>query len=165
MYNTSIKGFSLRRAGESDLALIMGFIRELAEYEKMLDEVETTEEILRVSMFEKNRAYALIAELDGVPVGHAIYCFNFSTFVGKAGLYLEDIYIKPEYRGRGFGKAIFSVLARIAVEEDCGRMEWSCLDWNAPSIEFYKKMGAIQMNGWTVHRLDVPGIESLAAAD
>ncbi len=159
---TKIEGFRLRFAKEQDTSLILHFIKELANYEKMLDEVVATEQTLRESLFEKKCAEVIIAEYRNEPVGFALFFHNFSTFVGRPGLYLEDLYIKKEMRGKGFGKIILSFLAHLAVERNCGRMEWSCLNWNEPSIQFYKKMGAIPMDEWTVYRLHGQSLEKLA---
>lgn len=142
-----------RNATENDCALILEFIKALAEYEKMSDDVVATEDLLREWIFEKQKAEVIFALEDGREVGFALFFHNFSTFVGKAGLYLEDLFVKPEYRKRGHGKALILELARIANERGCGRMEWSCLDWNQPSIDFYLSLGAKPMNEWTTYRL------------
>ncbi|MBC8570309.1 GNAT family N-acetyltransferase [Zongyangia hominis] len=159
---TNLQDFSIRFAGEEDVGLILRLITELAAYEKMEDQVVATEETLRDSLFVGHHAEVLIAEYRGEPVGFALFFHNFSTFLGKAGLYLEDLYLRPEVRGKGFGRALFTALARLAVERDCGRMEWACLDWNIPSIRFYKAMGAVPMSEWTVHRLTGDALRSLA---
>ena len=145
--------FSIRFAGENDVPTILFFIRELAVYEKLENEVVATEEILHEWIFEKKKAEVLIAEEDGKPVGFALFFHNFSTFLGRAGIYLEDLFVMKEYRGRGYGKALLKRLASLAVERGCGRLEWSCLDWNQPSIDFYRSVGAVPMDGWTVYRL------------
>jgi GNAT superfamily N-acetyltransferase len=152
----------IRKAVESDIQIIFRFICELAEYEKLTHEVSATEEILLESLFVKKQAEVLIAEVEGAPIGFALFFHNFSTFKGRACLYLEDLYIKPEYRGKGFGKALLIELAKIAVERNCVRFEWAVLDWNKPSINFYKKMGAIPMDDWTVFRLTGESLNSLA---
>lgn len=144
---------TFRYAEESDTALILQFIRDLAEYEKMLDEVIATEDTLRKWIFEKKKAEIIFAVVDESEVGFALFFHNFSTFLGRAGIYLEDLYVMPEYRGRGYGKAILKKLAQIAVERGCGRLEWWCLDWNKPSIDFYLSLGAKAMNDWTVYRI------------
>lgn len=144
---------TFRFAQPEDTALILRFIRGLAEYEKLSDEVVATEELLRERIFEKGKAEVLFAVADGTEVGFALFFHNFSTFLGRAGIYLEDLFVLPEQRGHGYGKALLKRLAAIAVERGCGRLEWSCLDWNAPSIAFYKSMGAVPMDGWTVYRL------------
>ena len=142
-----------RNATENDCALILEFIKALAEYEKMSDDVVATEELLREWIFEKQKAEVIFALEDGREIGFALFFHNFSTFVGRAGIYLEDLFVKPEYRKRGHGKALILELARIANERGCGRMEWSCLDWNQPSIDFYLSLGATPMNEWTTYRL------------
>lgn len=142
-----------RNATENDCALILEFIKALAEYEKMSDDVVATEELLREWIFEKQKAEVIFALEDGREVGFALFFHNFSTFVGRAGIYLEDLFVLPEYRKRGHGKALILELARIANERGCGRMEWSCLDWNQPSIDFYLSLGATPMNEWTTYRL------------
>ena len=154
--------FSIRPAGPADVGLVLRFIRELAAYEKLEDQVVADEATLSQQMFQKGRARAVIAEYEGEPVGFALYFFNFSTFVGKPGLYLEDLFVRPAHRGLGLGKLLLQYLANLAREEDCGRMEWFCLDWNAPSIAFYKKMGARPLDDWTVFRLDAQALEDLA---
>ena len=153
LIDTAIDGFKLRFADENDMALILGFIKELAQYEKLLDQVVATEETLRESLFSKRAAEVIIGEYEGVPVRFAVFFHNFSTFLGQAGLYLEDLYIKPEMRGKGLGKTILSFLAGLALERNCGRLEWWVLDWNEPSIQFYKKLGAVPMDEWTVFRV------------
>jgi len=154
----------IRNAKESDSSLLLALIRELADYEKMLFDVVTTEETLQQSLFSKDAtAEALIAECDGQPVGFAVFFHNFSTFLGKRGLYLEDLFVKPEFRSKGFGKAILSHLAQIAVDRDCGRFEWAVLDWNEPAIGFYKKLGAQAMDEWTVFRLTGNALKKLAS--
>lgn len=153
LIDTEIEGFRLRFAEEEDVPIILGLIKELAEYENLSHEVVATEEILHQSLFKRSVAEVVIGEYNGNPVGMALFFYNFSTFLGKPGIYLEDLYVKPEMRGRGMGKVLLSFLAKLAVERDCGRLEWSCLDWNKPSIRFYKQMGAVPMEEWTVYRL------------
>ena len=152
-----------RRAEEKDAALILRFIRELAAYEKLDGQVVATEELLREWIFEKGKAEVLFPVEKGVEVGFALFFHNFSTFLGRAGLYLEDLYIRPEHRGKGYGKATLQKLARIAVERGCGRLEWSCLDWNKPSIDFYLSLGAEPMEEWTVYRLSGEKLSRMAA--
>lgn len=142
-----------RFAQPEDTPLILRFIRELADYEHMLNEVVATEELLREWIFEKEKAEVLFPMVEGKEVGFALFFHNFSTFLGRAGIYLEDLYVMPEYRGRGYGTAILKQLARIAVERGCGRLEWWCLDWNQPSIDFYLSKGAEPMSDWTVYRI------------
>lgn len=161
LYTTNKENFVLRKAKEEDVPLILKFIYEIAEYEKMVDEVIATEESLHKSIFENNRAEALIAELDGQAIGYVIYFYNFSTFIGRDGLYIEDIFIRKAYRGLGLGKEIFKLMGKIARENGCKRMEWVCLNWNEPSIKFYKSMGAIPMDEWTTYRLTEEHINKL----
>ena len=160
-YNTKEENIKIREASIEDSKLIVDLIIEMAEYEKLANEVIATEESIRESIFIKERAKALIIEFEEKAIGYIIYFFNYSTFNGAAGLYIEDIYIKEEYRGKGTGKDAFKLLAKIALEEDCKRMEWTCLNWNEPSRAFYKKLGAELMNEWTVHRLNEDNIKKL----
>lgn len=151
-----------RFAAEGDVPLVLRFIKELAEYEGMLDQVVATEEALHEWLFEKEKAEVLIGEYDGESVGFALFFHNFSTFLGRSGIYLEDLYMQPNVRGKGFGKAFLKRLAEIAVERGCGRLEWWCLDWNKPSIDFYLKMGAEAMEDWTVYRIAGETLTKLA---
>ena len=151
-----------RDATKADAALILRFIKELADYEGLLHEVVATEEVLTEWIFEKGRARVLFGEVDGVTVGFALYFHNFSTFLGRAGIYLEDLYVSPEHRGKGYGKAILKKLARIAVDEGCGRLEWWCLDENKPSIDFYLSLNAQAMDEWTVFRITGETLTELA---
>ena len=144
---------TFRFAQPEDTGLILQFIRELADYEKMLDQVIATEELLREELFGKRHAEVLFAQLDGQEVGFALFFHNFSTFLGRSGIYLEDLYVRPEHRGLGCGKGLLKQLAQLALERGCGRLEWACLDWNQPSIDFYLSTGAQPMNEWTVYRL------------
>lgn len=144
---------TFRKAVREDVPLILEFIKGLAEYEKVSDEVVATEEILDEWLFDKEKAEVIFAIAEGEEVGFALFFHNFSTFLGRAGIYLEDLFVKPKYRGNGYGKAILKRLAQIAVERGCGRLEWSCLDWNQPSIDFYLSLGATPMSGWTGYRL------------
>jgi len=152
----------LRFAEEKDIAIILEFIRGLAEYEHLLDTVKINEIDLKEFIFEKKLIEAVIGEFDGTPAGFALFFYNFSTFVGKPGIFIEDLFVKPQFRGRGLGKVLFSFLAKIAVERNCGRLEWLCLDWNKPSIEFYKKQGAQPLDEWTTYRITGDGIKKLA---
>ena len=154
---------TFREAREEDCALILRFIRALAVYEKMEDQVVATEAMLREWLFEKKKAEVLFACLEGKEVGFALFFHNFSTFLGRAGIYLEDLYVLPEHRGRGIGKAILRELARTAVRRGCGRLEWWCLDWNRPSIDFYLNLGAEPMKDWTVYRIAGKTLQALAA--
>ena len=144
---------TFRFAEEKDCGLILTFIRYLAEYEKMADQVVATEDLLREWIFEKNKAEVLFVCEEGKKFGFALFFHNFSTFLGRAGIYLEDLFVLPEYRGKGYGKALLKRLARITIERGCGRLEWACLDWNRPSIDFYLSLGAKQMGEWTTYRL------------
>ena len=154
-----------RYAARGDCALVLSFIRKLAEYEKMENDVVVTEELLMEWLFDKRAAEVIFAIADSKEVGFALFFPNFSTFLGRCGLYLEDLFVFPEYRGRGIGKSLLRELARIAVERGYGRFEWSCLDWNTPSIEFYRSLGATPMNGWTVYRIAGDVLTGLAASD
>ena len=145
--------FEIRFANENDVDIILDFIRNLAEYEEMLDDVVATPDLLREWIFEKKKAEVIFAVHNGKEIGFALFFHNFSTFLGRAGIYLEDLFVLPEYRGNGFGKALLRKLAEIAVERGCGRLEWSCLDWNKPSIDFYLSLGATPMDEWTVYRM------------
>ena len=151
----------IRKAEREDAALVLEFIKGIAKYEKMENEVEATVELLEEQLFDKGRAEVIFAMEDGKEVGFALFFHNFSTFVGRGGLYLEDLYVYPEYRGKGYGKALFLELVSIANERKCGRMEWVCLNWNTPSIEFYRSLGAVPLDEWTTYRLDEKGIERL----
>lgn len=144
---------NFRYAKESDTEKILYFIKELATYEKMLDEVVATEELLKEWIFEKKKAEVIFAMEGETEVGFALFFHNFSTFLGRAGIYLEDLFVLPEHRGKGYGKGLLKQLAKIAVERGCGRLEWWCLDWNKPSIDFYLSLGAEPMEDWTVYRI------------
>jgi GNAT superfamily N-acetyltransferase len=157
---------SIRPATADDVRLIAQLIRELAEYERLADAAVATEDALREQLFgERPAAEVLITEADGEPAGFALFFHTFSTFLGKRGLYLEDLFVRPEFRGLGLGKHLMAALARIAVQRDCGRFEWSVLDWNAPSIAFYRKLGATGMDEWTVQRLEGDALHALASHD
>jgi GNAT superfamily N-acetyltransferase len=150
-------------ATKADVPLILSLIKELAEYEKLAHEVVATEDILKETLFG-SRPYAevVIAAYDQQPVGYALFFHSFSTFVGRPGLYLEDVYVRPSMRGKGIGKAMLVYLARLAVERKCGRFEWSVLNWNEPSIGFYRSLGAVPMDEWTVYRLAGESLQRLA---
>lgn len=153
----------IKRANAHDVPLILTFIRELAEYEKLLDGVTATEESLRATLFDSQRyAEALLAYRGSQPVAFAVYFFNYSTFAGLPGLYLEDIYVRPAYRGLGVGRQIFNLLARIAIEHDCTRIEWSVLNWNKSAIGFYQRLLAEPMQDWTVFRLPKAKLKQMA---
>ena len=153
---------TFRFAEEKDCALILNFIRGLAEYERMSDQVVATEELLREWIFEKKKAEVLFVCEEGKEVGFALFFHNFSTFLGRAGIYLEDLFVLPEYRDRGYGKGLLGKLARITAERGCGRLEWACLDWNRPSIDFYLSLGAVPMEDWTTYRLTGDTLEEMA---
>lgn len=152
---------SFRPAVPEDCPLILSFIKALAEYEKMSDQVVATEELLREWIFEKGKAEVIFPVVGGEEVGFALFFHNFSTFLGRAGIYLEDLFIKPEHRGKGYGKATLQELGRIALERGCGRLEWACLDWNRPSIDFYLSLDAKPMDEWTVYRLTGDSLKGL----
>jgi len=154
--------FEFRFAEEKDAATILSFIEALADYEKMLNEVVATEDLLREWIFEKKKAEVIFALEEGKEVGFALFFHNFSTFLGRAGIYLEDLFVLPEYRGKGYGKGLLSQLAKIAVERGCGRLEWACLDWNQPSIDFYLSLEAAQMDEWTTYRLAGDTLKKMA---
>lgn len=156
----------IRPATRDDVPLVFEFVRALAEYEKMSDEVVATEDDFADAMFGEHALLeGLLAYVDGEPAGFAIFFHNFSSFAGKRGLYLEDLYVKPEFRGHGLGKTLLVRLAKLAVERDCARFEWTVLDWNTPAIEFYESLGSKAMDGWTVHRVDGDALRALAAID
>lgn len=153
---------SFRSAERQDVPLILRYIRELARYEKLEEEVVATEEILEEWLFDKEKAEVIFAVVEGKEVGFALFFHNFSTFLGRAGIYLEDLYVEPAHRGQGIGTALLRELARIAVARGCGRLEWWCLDWNTPSIEFYRSLGAEAMDDWTVYRISGETLSKLA---
>jgi GNAT superfamily N-acetyltransferase len=158
-----INNLDIRQATVDQTPLILKLIKELAVYEKLLDLVVTTEEDLKDTLFGNNKAAeVVIGYYNNKPVGYALFFYNYSSFAGRPGLYIEDIYVRQEHRGKGFGKAFLIYLARIAKERKCGRMEWAVLDWNEPSIKFYKKLGAVPMDEWTVFRLTRDAFENLA---
>ena len=153
---------TFRNAERKDTLLILQFIKELADNEKMLNEVVADETTLETWIFDKQKAEVIFALHDGKEVGFALFFHNFSTFLGRAGIYLEDLYVKPECRGKGYGKALLKKLASIAMERGCGRLEWWCLDWNKPSIDFYLSLGAEVMSDWTVYRIAGDTLTQLA---
>ena len=153
---------SFRFATPTDCELILSFINALAEYEKMSDQVVATPALLKEWIFEKKKAEVIFAVSNGKEVGFALFFHNFSTFLGRAGVYLEDLFVLPEYRGNGYGKALLKRLAEITVERGCGRLEWCCLDWNKPSIDFYLSLGAAPLDDWSVYRLTGKTLENLA---
>lgn len=155
--------FSIRPATVEDVPLILQFITELADYEKLSHEVTATEDMLRENLFGARKVAEVLLGFEGAePAGFALFFHNFSTFIGKPGIYLEDLFVRPKFRGRGYGKALMVHLARVAVERDCGRFEWWVLNWNTPSIEFYHSLGAKPMSEWTVQRMTRKDIELLA---
>jgi GNAT superfamily N-acetyltransferase len=157
---------TIRPATSDDVALIAQLIRELAEYEKLAHAAVATEAGLHEQLFgERPAAEVLIAEADGAPAGFALFFHSFSTFLGKRGLYLEDLFVRPAFRGLGLGRHLMAALARIAVQRDCGRFEWSVLDWNEPAIGFYRRLGAVGMDAWTVQRLEGEALHALASHD
>ncbi len=163
MSQAGIEDFCIRPARPEDCRLILNFIQELAAYEKLAHEVVATEESLQHHLFgETPRAEVLIAEHLGRPVGFALFFHNFSTFLGRPGIYLEDLFVHPQDRGKGYGKALLTCLARIAVHRRCGRLEWSVLNWNRPAIDFYQALGAESMQGWTVNRVAGDALRHLA---
>lgn len=159
---------SIRPATRADLSLIAQFIRDLAEYERLAHEVRFDEAVLGERLFGQNNGHGpyaevIIGEIDSAPQGFALFFHNFSTFEGRPGIYLEDLFVRPEARGSGLGKALLKRLAAFAVERDCARLEWSVLDWNEPAITFYQSLGAKSMDGWTINRVDGDALQGLAA--
>ena len=152
-----------RYAERKDTELILKFIHELAEYENLSDQVVATAELLEVWIFDKKKAEVILAVEDGKDVGFALFFHNFSTFLGRAGIYLEDLYIMPKYRGKGYGKALLKELASTALKRGCGRLDWSCLDWNQPSIDFYLSVGAQPLEDWTVYRLSGESLREMGS--
>ncbi len=153
---------TIRWAEAEDCGVILRMIRALAEYEKMADQVVATEDLLREWIFEKKKAEVLLVSEEGVEVGFALFFHNFSTFLGRAGIYLEDLYVLPAYRGKGYGKALLKRLAQIALERGCGRLDWQCLDWNQSSIAFYRSVGAVALEDWTTYRLCGKTLQEMA---
>ncbi len=160
---TNPNNFIIRQAVENDVATILALIKDLAEYEMLSHEVEATEADIRQSLFgQRPVAEALIGELDGVPISFALFFYNFSTFLGKPGIYLEDLYVKPDYRSNGFGRKMLAHIARLATERNCGRFEWSVLDWNEPAIRTYDRLNARPMKEWILYRLTGDALDKLA---
>ena len=156
-----MNNFKFRTATEQDAALVLEFIKGIATYEKMLDQVVNTDEMIKEIVFGKGHAEVIFILEDEKEVGFALFFHNYSTFVGRSGMYLEDLFVWPEYRGKGYGKALFCEVARIAKERNCGRMEWTCLNWNTKRINFYKSLGAVPMDEWTTYRLTEDKIAAL----
>ena len=157
--------FTIRQAKREDSQLIFDFIQAIAAYEKMSDDVEGSVSDVEYSIFDKEQASVLIGEEDGIPVGFALYYFNYSTFKTRRGLYLEDLFVNPNMRGKSYGKLLLMELVNIAAQQNCGRMEWCCLDWNTPSIKFYKSLGATAMDEWTTYRLNEEQIAKFASEE
>jgi GNAT superfamily N-acetyltransferase len=156
--------FQIRDAVPGDVPVILALVKELAEYEKLTHEVTATPELFHAALFDSpQRAFGLMCDVAGKPVGTAVCYYNFSTFVGRPGIYIEDIYVRPDFRGRGIGRAVFRHLAARAIAEKCGRMEWAVLDWNEPALKFYEKLGATVMSEWRLERLTGAAIAKLAA--
>jgi len=164
MTRSSAPAIRLEAATEQDVPLILSFIRKLAAYERLLPEVTATEELLRETLFGARRvAESVIAYVDDAPAGFALFFHNFSTFAGRPGIYLEDLFVEPEFRGRGIGKKLLTHLARIAIDRGCARFEWAVLDWNEPAIGFYKSLGAVAKDEWTVYRVSGAALARLAS--
>lgn len=163
---TRIPGFHIRTTSAEDVSQILSFIRELAEYEKLSHEVVATEDLLRQTLFgEDSKAEAVIGYFDEAPVAMALFFHNYSTFLCRPGIYLEDLFVRPEMRGKGFGRELLRYVAKIAVERKCGRLEWAVLDWNEPAIQFYRSLGAVAMDEWTVYRLTGDALRKVATDD
>ena len=161
---TKIPNFTIRAATEQDVSVILSLIRGLAQYEKLAHEVVATEDLLRTTLFGgRTVAEVILGEIHDEPVSFALFFHNYSTFLGRPGLFIEDLYVKPQWRGKGIGSVMLAYVASLAKERKCGRLEWSVLDWNEPAWRFYKKLGATPMDGWTVHRLTGKALESIAA--
>ena len=160
-----MKSFTIRPARPDEAGLVLEFIRKLAVYEKCADEVVADEATLYHSLFVERAAEVIFAEEEGTPVGFALFFHNFSTFVGRKGLYLEDLFILPEKRGLGYGKAMLKYLMDLAVQRNCGRMEWICLDWNEPALSLYRSMGAIPLDEWTVQRMTEPALKRITSSE
>jgi GNAT superfamily N-acetyltransferase len=162
MTMTDSPGFQIKSATESDVPVILSFVKKLAGYEQLSHEVVATEELLRENLFgERRTAEVAIGYLEAEPVGFVLFFHNYSTFLGKPGLYIEDLFVDEEYRGRGYGRALLLHVARLAKARDCGRLEWSVLDWNQPAIDFYKKLGALPMSDWTMFRITGKSLDEL----
>lgn len=154
--------FRIRKAEVTDIFTILSLIKGIAEYEKMLDQVENTPELIRKWLFDKKAAEAYIGEEKGKAIGFIIFFHNYSTFTGRAGLYVEDLFILPDKRGKGYGRTLLAFAAKTAMDRDCARMEWTCLNWNKPALDFYEKIGAVKMTEWTTHRLSGDTLKTFA---
>jgi GNAT superfamily N-acetyltransferase len=164
--NTQSAPFEIRPAAESDVPVILAFIKKLADYERLSHEVVATEELLRQTLFGERRVGEVaIADVEKQPVGLVIFFHNFSTFLGRSGIYIEDLFVDQTYRRRGIGRALLLYVARLAKARQCGRLEWSVLDWNEPAIQFYKQIGAVAMSDWTVYRVAGESLDQLASAE
>ena len=157
-----LEDFKIRFACKNDAGLILDFIKKLADYEKRLSEVVATEDYIREFFFKRKIAEAIIGEYDGKPVGFAVFFYNFSTFIGRPGIYIEDMYVNPAARSKGIGTLMFAFIAKLAVERKCARLEWTVLHWNEPSIDFYKKMGAVAKDEWEIYKMDGIALQELA---
>jgi GNAT superfamily N-acetyltransferase len=158
----ALEDFKIRFADANDTGLILDFIKKLADYEKKLSEVVATKDDITESFFEHKIAEAIISEYDGKPVGFAVFFYNFSTFMGRPGIYIEDMYVNPEFRSKGIGTLMFTFIAKLAVKRKCSRLEWAVLHWNKPSINFYKKIGAVAKDEWEIYKMDGIALERLA---
>ena len=157
-----MKAFNIRPARPDEAGIILDLIKQLAVYERCEKDVVADEATIRQSLFVERSAEVVLAEENGAVVGFALFFHNFSTFVGRKGMYLEDLFVVPEKRGLGYGKALLKHVAKLAVERNCGRMEWICLDWNEPSLKIYRSIGAVPMSDWTVQRLDEQALKTFA---
>ena len=162
MQNNQLEDLSIRFAGKEDVGIILKFIKDLADYENLSPMVVATEELLEEILFNQKKAEVIIAEYQQLPVAFALFFHNYSTFLGRSGIYLEDLYVASEMRGKGIGSRMLSFLAKLALERKCGRLEWACLDWNKPSIEFYKQLGGAPQEDWTVYRVNDKTLLNLA---
>lgn len=162
MQNNQLEEFKIRFAGKEDIGIILKFIKDLADYENLSHMVVATEELLEETLFNQKKAEVIIAEYQQIPVAFALFFHNYSTFLGRSGIYLEDLYVSSEMRGKGIGSRLLSFLAKLALERKCGRLEWACLNWNKPSIEFYKQLGGAPQEDWTVYQVHDKTLQNLA---
>jgi len=164
--SNDLPSFQIRAASKDDVAVILAFIKKLADYERLSHEVIATEEGLRETLFGRRRtAEVAIAYYKKAPVGFVLFFHNYSTFLGRPGIFIEDLFVEETFRRRGFGRALLTYVAKLAKERQCGRLEWSVLDWNEPAIDFYKKLGALPMNEWTIFRVTGDNLSKLASDD